>query len=130
MFRQGYSVTMSIPVLIAQTAAGLAISAQVNVTPQGKATRGAHAGEAVLTLWRQSILGIWNIFSGPYATPEGGLVGFGAFNYSNDSYRFTAKHVASGAEVEKRFLLTNNVVASEDPLKVNSVGTPMPAGFS
>mgnify|MGYP001572422407 FL=1 len=121
---------MSIPVLITQTATGLAISAQVNVTPQGKATRGAHAGEATLTLWRQSIFGLWNIFSGPYPTPEGGTVGFGTFDYGDDSYRFTAKHVASGAEVEKRFHISGNVVDSENPVTVMNVGNPMPAGWS
>lgn len=127
---QNYGVVLNIPVRITQTAAGLVITAQVFITPQGMTSRGAHAGEATLTLWRQSVLGLWNIFSGPHATPEGGLIEFGAFNYGNDSYRLTAKHIASGAEVGQRFHITDNVVDSQDPVTVLNVGNPMPAGWS
>ena len=127
--RQNYAPVLDIPVRITQAqGGGLAITATVKVAPQGKAERLANLSEATITIWRQDFLH-WSIISGPWDTNAEGQVGFGPFDYSNDVYRLTAKHKASGAEVDKIFTLSGNIVVSEEPQHLMNAGIEMPATF-
>lgn len=137
VLQQAFSPTITVPVKVAASAAGFDVQATIMVQPQGGARRLAKRGEVSITIWRQDWLH-WSITSGPWTLEsDDGTVYWPTYTYEDSVWRFTVKHLESGAEVDHIFRVAGGQIydlqdGEGKTVKENimNAGKEMPAGWS